>query len=100
LRTDYRFVPHQIIELTNFFAPYLLRHLTSDKRNVVTYYNVSVGARGSKNFRSTTTESFLHDICTDVSIFGHLILSLICCKRMSTVSGQGNPETLYLLTLF
>lgn len=48
--------PHQIIELTIFFAPYLLRHLTSDKRNVVTDYDVSVGgARGSKNISATAT---------------------------------------------
>jgi hypothetical protein len=41
---------------TIFFAPYLLRHLTTDKRNLVTDYNVSVGAaRGSKNIGPTTT---------------------------------------------
>lgn len=42
LRTDYQFVPpHQIIELTIFFAPYPLRHFTSDKRNLVTDYDVA-----------------------------------------------------------
>ena len=45
-----------------FFAPYLLRHLTTDKRNLVTDYNVSVGgARGSKNICPTITHILIRN---------------------------------------